>query len=75
MLPSAAEAQRNQPVLAVFAHPDDERIIGPLLSRLVRVFLRVCVVSTGIELRRYRSMWSIPHPEAAGARAPDEAIL
>jgi LmbE family N-acetylglucosaminyl deacetylase len=25
-----------QPVLAVFAHPDDERVIGPLLSKLAR---------------------------------------
>ena len=29
-------AQTNRPVLAVFAHPDDERVIGPLLSRLSR---------------------------------------
>jgi LmbE family N-acetylglucosaminyl deacetylase len=26
-------AQGNRPVLAVFAHPDDERVVGPLLSR------------------------------------------
>ena len=24
------------PVLAVFAHPDDERVVGPLLSKLAR---------------------------------------
>lgn len=29
-------AQSNRPLLAVFAHPDDERVIGPLLSRLAR---------------------------------------
>src|SRR5437867_197078 len=29
-------AQSNQRVLAVFAHPDDERVIGPLLSRFGR---------------------------------------
>ena len=34
--PIAAQAQARQPVLAVFAHPDDERVIGPLLSRLAR---------------------------------------
>jgi LmbE family N-acetylglucosaminyl deacetylase len=28
--------QPNRPLLAVFAHPDDERVIGPLLSRLSR---------------------------------------
>src|SRR5437773_11040454 len=29
-------AQVRRPVVAVFAHPDDERVIGPLLSRLAR---------------------------------------
>ena len=29
-------AQSARPILAVFAHPDDERVIGPLLSRLAR---------------------------------------
>jgi LmbE family N-acetylglucosaminyl deacetylase len=32
----SAQAQVRRPVIAVFAHPDDERIIGPLLSRLAR---------------------------------------
>src|SRR5688572_32015570 len=32
----SAQAQVRRPVVAVFAHPDDERIIGPLLSRLAR---------------------------------------
>src|SRR3954452_24493871 len=35
-LPRAAVAQSTRPILAVFAHPDDERVIGPLLSRLAR---------------------------------------
>ena len=35
-LPVVARGQSNQPLLAVFAHPDDERVIGPLLSRLAR---------------------------------------
>jgi len=30
------QAQTSRPILAVFAHPDDERVIGPLLSRLAR---------------------------------------
>ena len=34
--PRAAQAQAKRPILAVFAHPDDERVIGPLLSRLAR---------------------------------------
>lgn len=31
-----APAQPRRPILAVFAHPDDERIVGPLLARLAR---------------------------------------
>jgi LmbE family N-acetylglucosaminyl deacetylase len=34
--PTSVSAQANRPILAVFAHPDDERVIGPLLSRLAR---------------------------------------
>lgn len=40
LLPTAsvrsAHAQERRPIVAIFAHPDDERIIGPLLSRLGR---------------------------------------
>lgn len=35
-LAASAMAQSSQPIVAVFAHPDDERVIGPLLSRLAR---------------------------------------
>jgi LmbE family N-acetylglucosaminyl deacetylase len=36
-LPLATQAQQaRRPVVAVFAHPDDERVVGPLLSRLAR---------------------------------------
>src|SRR5881392_606854 len=35
-LPLSARAQVKGPVLAIFAHPDDERVVGPLLSRLAR---------------------------------------
>ena len=34
--PLAPQAQATRPIVAVFAHPDDERVIGPLLSRLAR---------------------------------------
>ena len=34
--PFPARAQARRPVVAIFAHPDDERVIGPLLSRLAR---------------------------------------
>jgi LmbE family N-acetylglucosaminyl deacetylase len=32
----SAHTQVPRPILAVFAHPDDERVIGPLLSKLAR---------------------------------------
>src|SRR5262245_25147675 len=35
-VPGAMLPQGTRPILAVFAHPDDERVIGPLLSRLAR---------------------------------------
>jgi LmbE family N-acetylglucosaminyl deacetylase len=35
-LPVTTVAQSNRPILAAFAHPDDERVVGPLLSRLGR---------------------------------------
>jgi LmbE family N-acetylglucosaminyl deacetylase len=34
--PHSARTQARRPILAVFAHPDDERVIGPLLSKLAR---------------------------------------
>lgn len=36
VIPHSAHSQARRPIVAVFAHPDDERIIGPLLSRLAR---------------------------------------
>jgi LmbE family N-acetylglucosaminyl deacetylase len=35
-VPLHAQPPAARPVLAVFAHPDDERIVGPLLARLAR---------------------------------------
>jgi LmbE family N-acetylglucosaminyl deacetylase len=35
-IPLTTHAQSKRPILAVFAHPDDERVIGPLLSLLAR---------------------------------------
>ena len=35
-VPLSAQSRVRRPVIAVFAHPDDERVIGPLLSRLAR---------------------------------------
>ena len=36
LVPLSANAQAGRPIVAVFAHPDDERVIAPLLSRLAR---------------------------------------
>ena len=36
VIPHSMHAQARRPVVAVYAHPDDERVIGPLLSRLAR---------------------------------------
>jgi len=36
IIPFSARAQNSRPILAIFAHPDDERVIGPLLSKLAR---------------------------------------
>src|SRR5258705_12214126 len=35
-LPISVQAQPRRPIVAIFAHPDDERVVGPLLSRLAR---------------------------------------
>jgi hypothetical protein len=32
-IPHSTQAQNSRPIVAVFAHSDDERVIGPLLSR------------------------------------------
>lgn len=35
-IPAPLLGQSNRPLLAIFAHPDDERVIGPLLARFGR---------------------------------------
>ena len=36
VVPRSVQGQGSRPIVAIFAHPDDERVIGPLLSRLAR---------------------------------------
>ena len=36
VIPLSAQSQNSRPIVAIFAHPDDERVIGPLLSKLAR---------------------------------------
>src|SRR5688500_276881 len=68
-LPARASAQRDRPLLAVFAHPDDERVIGPLLSRLGREGREVHLVIATDGSKGIRDFAGIPAgPALAAAR-------
>lgn len=61
--------QASRPVLAVFAHPDDERVIGPLLSRLGREGREVHLVIATDGSKGVRDHAGIPAgPALASAR-------
>jgi LmbE family N-acetylglucosaminyl deacetylase len=65
-----ARAQAARPVVAVFAHPDDERIVGPLLSRLAREGRETHLVIATDGSRGVRDFARIPAgAELAAARA------
>jgi LmbE family N-acetylglucosaminyl deacetylase len=67
--PLVAPAQGRRPVMAVFAHPDDERIIGPLLSRLAREGRETHLVIATDGAKGVRDFAKIPAgPELASAR-------
>ena len=66
--PAAAPAGRR--VLAVFAHPDDERVVGPLLARLARDGHEVHLVIATDGSKGVRDHAGIPAgPPLAAARA------
>lgn len=70
--PVALERQdpSSRTVLAVFAHPDDERVVGPLLSRLAREGRQVHLVIATDGSRGIRDHAGIPAgPQLAAARA------
>ncbi|MGK2934960.1 MAG: PIG-L deacetylase family protein [Gemmatimonadaceae bacterium] len=68
-IPLSAEAQARRPLVAVFAHPDDERIIGPLLSRLAREGRETHLVIATDGAKGVRDFAQIPAgPELAAAR-------
>ncbi len=70
--PLLSEAQVRRPVLAVFAHPDDERVIGPLLSRLAREGRETHLVIATDGAKGIRDFAKIPAgPELAAARAKE----
>jgi LmbE family N-acetylglucosaminyl deacetylase len=62
-------AKSRAPILAVFAHPDDERVIGPLLSRLAREGRETHLVIATDGSQGIRDFAHIPAgPELAAAR-------
>lgn len=72
MLPTAAAAQSHRPILAVFAHPDDERVVGPLLSRLSREGRDVHLVIATDGSKGVRDYAGIPAgPRLAAVRAKE----
>jgi LmbE family N-acetylglucosaminyl deacetylase len=70
LAPTAAQSQAKAPILAVFAHPDDERVIGPLLSKLAREGRETHLVIATDGAKGVRDFAKIPAgPELAAARA------
>lgn len=67
--PFPAQSQLRAPILAVFAHPDDERVIGPLLSKLARQGRETHLVIATDGSKGVRDFAKIPAgPELAAAR-------
>src|SRR4026207_1265538 len=67
-----ALAQVSRPIVAVFAHPDDERVIGPLLSRLAREGreTHLVIATDGAKgVRDFAKIPAGPQPAAARTRA------
>ena len=73
-IPSSAhsQAQTRPPILAVFAHPDDERVIGPLLSKLAREGRETHLVIATDGSQGTRDFAKIPAgPQLAAARVKE----
>src|SRR5688500_10624433 len=71
--PAATDAQSGRPVIAAFAHPDDERVIGPLLSRLAREGREVHLIIATDGSKGVRDHAGIPAGEALTAARKLEA--
>jgi LmbE family N-acetylglucosaminyl deacetylase len=70
--PASAQSQTRAPILAVFAHPDDERVIGPLLSKLAREGRETHLVIATDGSKGVRDFAKIPAgPELAAARTKE----
>lgn len=72
-LPATVPGQSRRPLLAAFAHPDDERVIGPLLSRLSREGREVHLVIATDGSKGVRDHAGIPAGEALAAARKLEA--
>jgi LmbE family N-acetylglucosaminyl deacetylase len=72
VIPLSAQAQVSRPIVAVFAHPDDERVIAPLLSRLAREGRETHLVIATDGSKGVRDFAHIPAgPELAAARTKE----
>ncbi len=72
-LPATALGQSSRPLLVAVAHPDDERVIGPLLSRLSREGREVHLVIATDGSKGVRDHAGIPAGEALTAARKLEA--
>ena len=72
-IPPSAHAQNSRRILAVFAHPDDERVIGPLLSKLAREGRETHLVIATDGSQGIRDFAHIPAGPALAAARTKEA--
>ena len=73
VIPFSSPAQVRPPIVAVFAHPDDERVIGPLLSRLARQGRETHLVIATDGAKGVRDFARIPAGPQLGAAREREA--
>src|SRR6185436_7722722 len=73
VVPASAQARSSRPLLAVFAHPDDERVVGPLLSRLVGEGREVDLVIATDGSKGVRDHAGIPAGQRLAAARAKEA--
>ena len=72
IIPLSTHAQARRPIVAVFAHADDERVIGPLLSRLAREGRETHLVIATDGSKGIRDFARIPAgPELTAARVKE----
>src|ERR1700693_2039327 len=72
VIPLSARAQVSRPIVAIFAHPDDERVIVPLLSKLAREGRETHLVIATDGSKGVRDFAHIPAgPELAAARTKE----